>query len=32
MTLRTEEGDLSSSKIEREFEDCSIRSNCNFMK
>ena len=32
MTLWTEEGDLGSSKMKRRFEDCSIRSNGDFMK
>ena len=32
MTLWTEEENLGSSKMERGFEDCSIRSNRDFMK
>ena len=32
MTLRTEKGDLGSSKMECGLEDCSIRSNRDFMK
>ena len=31
MTLWTEEGDLGTSKMEGGFEDCSIRSNRDFM-
>ena len=32
MTLQTEEGDLGSSKVDHGFDDCSIRSNHDFMK